>query len=51
MVFQVLREHRLYIKLRKCGFYHKHMHYLGHNILDGVFIDMKIISVIVNWPT
>ena len=32
MVFQVLREHQLYAKLRKCSFYQKKIHYLGHII-------------------
>jgi hypothetical protein len=32
MVFQVLRDHRLYAKLSKYSFYHKKIHYLGHVI-------------------
>jgi hypothetical protein len=32
MVFQVLREHQLYSKLRKWSFYQKKIHYLGHII-------------------
>jgi hypothetical protein len=33
MVFQVLRENKLYAKLSKCIFYQKKIHYLGHIIL------------------
>jgi hypothetical protein len=32
MVLQVLREHQLYAKLRKCSFYQIQIHYLGHII-------------------
>jgi hypothetical protein len=31
-VLQVLREHHLYAKFRKCDFFHKQFHYLGHVI-------------------
>jgi hypothetical protein len=30
MVLQVLRDHRLYAKLRKCTFCKRQIHYLGH---------------------
>jgi hypothetical protein len=40
MVLQVLREHRLYAKLRKCSFYQRQIHYLGHIILEeGIIVD------------
>jgi hypothetical protein len=32
MVLQVLRENQIYVKLRKCSFYQKQIHYLGHVI-------------------
>jgi hypothetical protein len=32
MVLQVLREHPLHSKLRKCSFYQEKIHYLGHII-------------------
>ena len=32
MVLQVLREHQLYVKLSKCSFYQRQIHYLGHII-------------------
>jgi len=32
IVLKVLREHKLYTKLRKCSFYQRRIHYLGHTI-------------------
>jgi hypothetical protein len=34
LVLQVLREHHLYAKLRKCSFYPNQIHYLGHIIFE-----------------
>jgi hypothetical protein len=40
MVLQVLREHQLYAKLRKCSFYQRQIHYLGHIISEeGIVVD------------
>jgi hypothetical protein len=50
MVLQVLREHQLYAKLRKCSFYHKKIHYLGHIISeDGIGVDPEKIEAIREW--
>jgi hypothetical protein len=50
MVLQVLREHQLYAKLRKCSFYHKKIHYLGHIISkDGIAVDLENIEAIREW--
>jgi hypothetical protein len=47
MVLQVLREHQLYEKLRKCSFYQKRIHYLGHIISkDGIAVDPEKIEAI-----
>jgi hypothetical protein len=52
MVLQVLREHHLYAKLRKCSFYQKQIHYLGHIISkDGIEVDLKKIEAIREWST
>jgi len=52
MLLQVLREHKLYAKLRKCDFYQRKIHYLGHVILEDVIsIDLEKFEAIVNWPT
>jgi hypothetical protein len=50
MVLQVLREHQLYAKLRKCSFYQKQIHYLGHIISqDGIAVDPEKIEAIREW--
>jgi hypothetical protein len=50
MVLQVLREHQLYAKLRKCSFYQKKIHYLGHIISkDGITVDSEKIEAIREW--
>jgi hypothetical protein len=52
MVLQVLREHQLYAKLRKCTFYQKKIHYLGHIVSeDGIAVDLENIEAIKSWPT
>jgi hypothetical protein len=52
MVLQVLREHQLYAKLRKCMFYQEQIHYLGHIILkDGIVVDPENIEAIREWST
>jgi hypothetical protein len=51
MVFQVLRKHQLYAKLRKCSFYQKQIRYLGHIISkDGIAVDCEKIEAIREWP-
>jgi hypothetical protein len=50
MVFQVLREHQLYAKLRKCSFYQRQIHYLGHNISEeGIAVDPEKVEAIRKW--
>jgi hypothetical protein len=50
MVFQVLREHQLYSKLRKCSFYQERIHYLGNIISkDGIAVDPEKIEAIREW--
>ena len=52
MTLQLLREHKLYAKLRKCDFYKDKIHYFGYIISDeGISVDPKKIEVIMNWPT
>jgi hypothetical protein len=49
-MLQVLREHQLYSKLRKCSFYFKQIHYLGHIISkDGIAVDPKKVEAIREW--
>jgi hypothetical protein len=52
LVLQVLREHQLYAKLRKCDFFQNQVHYLGHVISEeGVAVDPDKIRSIMEWPT
>jgi hypothetical protein len=49
-VLQVLREHQLYAKLRKCSFYQNKIHYLGHIIFEeGIAVDPEKIEAIKGW--
>jgi hypothetical protein len=50
MVLQVLREHQLYAKLRKCLFYRRQIHYLGHIISEeGIIVDPEKVEAIREW--
>jgi glutaminase len=52
LVLQVLREHQLYVKLNKCDFFQKQIHYLGHVLSkEGVAVDPNKIRSIMEWPT
>jgi hypothetical protein len=52
LVLQVLREHQLYAKFRKCDFFQKQVHYLGHVISkEGVVVDPDKVISIMEWPT
>jgi hypothetical protein len=45
MVLQVLREHQLYAKLRKCTFCQRKIHYLGHVVSkEGIAINLENIE-------
>jgi hypothetical protein len=51
MVLQVLREHQLYEKLRKCSFYQRKIHYLGHIISkEWIAVDPEKVQAIQEWP-
>jgi hypothetical protein len=52
MVLQLLRENKLYVKLSKCIFYQKKIHYLGHIIsTKGLAVDPKNTEAIRGWST
>jgi hypothetical protein len=51
LVLQVLRGHQMFAKLRKCSFYQRHIHYLGHIILEErITMDPKKVEAIKEWP-
>jgi hypothetical protein len=52
LVLQVLREHQIYAKLRKCSFNQEQIHYLGHIISgEGIIVIPEKIEAIRGWPT
>ena len=51
LVFELLRKHKLYAKLKKCAFNKSELKFLGHIIgRDGVAVDPDKISTITKWP-
>ena len=51
-VLQILRERKLFAKLKKCEFWLDEVVFLGHVInKEGILVDPQKIEAIVNWPT
>jgi transposase InsO family protein len=52
MVLQLLREHKLYCKLKKCSFFQKEVAFLGHLVSgEGVRADPRKVETVRSWPT
>ena len=50
IVLQILRERKLYAKLKKCEFWLSQVVFLGHVISkDGITVDPNKIEAVVNW--
>ena len=50
IVLQILRERKLYAKLKKCEFWLNQVMFLGHVISkDGITVDPNKIEAVVNW--
>ena len=50
IVLQVLREHKLFDKFRKCDFFEDKIHYLGHVVSkEGILVDPDKIKAIMEW--
>ena len=50
IVLQILRERKLYAKLKKCEFWLNQVVFLGHVISkDGITVDPNKIEAVVNW--
>jgi hypothetical protein len=50
MVLEILRENKLFAKLKKCEFWLEKVTFLGHVISeDGVAIDPSKIEVVMDW--
>ena len=51
-LFSILREHRLFVNLKKCDFYTDRIIFLGYVVTkDGIEMDRRKIEAITNWPT
>eukprot|EP00253_Pinus_taeda_P028625 PITA_28625 len=49
-VLRLLREHRVYAKLKKCSFFQTEVHYLGHVFSkEGIAVDLEEIREIMEW--
>ena len=50
-VFQRLREHKLYLKPKKCEFAREHITFLGHKISGGhIRMDKRKMQDVIDWP-
>ena len=51
IIFQRLRQHKLYAKLEKCQFMQKQIKFLGHLVsAEGVKVNPKKVQAILDWP-
>lgn len=51
LIFQLCRTHQLYLKLSKCEFFKKEVHYLGHVIsAQGISVDPNKTKAVNTWP-
>jgi hypothetical protein len=52
LVSQKIRDHQLYAKMSKCGFWLKEVPFLGHIISEGgIFVDPSKIEDVLSWNT
>ena len=51
LVLQLLREHKLYCKLKKCSFFQAEVAFLGHVVSgEGVRADPRKVDAVHSWP-
>lgn len=49
--FEILRQHKFFVKLTKCAFGQQELEYLGHIVTShGVKVDPRKIEVMLKWP-
>ena len=50
MLHKILRERKLYAKLKKCEFWLNQVVFLGHVIsMDGITVNPNKVEAVVNW--
>ena len=50
VVLQTLKEHRLFVKFKKCEFWLEQVQFLGHVITsEGIQVDPAKVEVVVSW--
>ena len=50
-IFTIFREHKLYVNLKKCGFFTNIIVFLGYIVTKyGIEIDLSKIKSILDWP-
>ena len=51
LLLQLLRKHKLFVKMSKCSFGMAEVEYLGHIVgCEGVKVDLKKIQAMQEWP-
>eukprot|EP00253_Pinus_taeda_P022687 PITA_22687 len=51
-MLRLLKEHQLYVELRKYNFFQNEVHYLGHVVCkDDIVVDLEKIMAIMEWAT
>lgn len=49
-MYLTLEDRKLYVKLKKFGFWLESISFLGHVVSnDGILVDPKKVEVVVNW--
>lgn len=52
IVFDILRKHKLYVKMSKCAFGQTSLPFLGHLVgKDGISVDPSKVEAVKDWPT
>ena len=50
VVFQTLKEHQLFAKLKKCDFWLNQISFLGHLVSkDGILVDLGRVEAVLSW--
>jgi len=51
VVLKTPEEHKMYAKLKKCEFWLKKVHFLGHIMSqEGILVELPKVKAIMSWP-